>query len=275
VLELVPGESLDITLARGALQMDEALGVCAQIAAGVQAAHDQGILHRDLKPANIRRTPQGRVKVLDFGLAKALMPAGPSGDPMMSPTITHEGTIAGSILGTASYMSPEQARGKALDRRSDVWSFGCVLYEALAGRRAFPGETNLRRDREGDPRGAGLEPAAKDPAARHPPAPRPLPPERPERRIRDIGDARLEMAEALAARPGRTPKEPPRRRPAPRARAEGAAAAAARGTHGRGRGGRRLGARLLMAPVPAASPARSVRLEMVLPQERRWLRGAS
>jgi eukaryotic-like serine/threonine-protein kinase len=199
VLELVPGESLDVTLARGALQMDEALGVCAQIAAGVQAAHDQGILHRDLKPANIRRTPQGRVKVLDFGLGKALLSSSPSGDPMLSPTITHEGTIAGSILGTASYMSPEQARGKPLDRRSDVWSFGCILYESLAGQRAFPGETIsdvIAKVIQSEPDWNLL--------------PKTLPPgirrllgrclqKDSERRIRDIGDARLEMAEALAA----------------------------------------------------------------------------
>ena len=198
VLELVPGESLDVTLARGALPMDEALGVCAQIAAGVQAAHDQGILHRDLKPANIRRTPQGRVKVLDFGLGKALLPGTPS-DPTMSPTITHEGTIAGSILGTASYMSPEQARGKVLDKRSDVWSFGCVLYEALAGRRAFPGETIsdvIAKVISGEPDWS-LLPAKLPPGIRRLIA-RCLQKD-PEQRLRDIGDARLEMAETLAA----------------------------------------------------------------------------
>ena len=199
VLEMVPGESLDVTLARGPLAMDEALGVCAQIAAGVQAAHDQGILHRDLKPANIRRTPQGRVKVLDFGLGKALMNAGPSGDPMMSPTITQQGTIAGSILGTASYMSPEQARGKTLDRRSDVWSFGCILYETLAGERAFPGETIsdvIAKVILGEPDWSLLPKSLPSGIRRL--LGRCLQKDS-EKRIRDIGDARLEMAEALAA----------------------------------------------------------------------------
>jgi serine/threonine-protein kinase len=270
VLELVPGESLDRTLAAGALQMDEALGVCAQIAAGVQAAHDQGILHRDLKPANIRRTPQGRVKVLDFGLAKALMPGGsPSGDPMMSPTITHEGTIAGSILGTASYMSPEQARGKTLDRRSDVWSFGCVLYEALAGRRAFPGETIsdvIAKVIQGEP-DWNLLPAHLPPGVRRLLV-RCLQKD-PERRIRDIGDARLEMAEALAAphaEEGLAAAPAAAHGAAPRALrwqmvaglAAALVAAAAAGA---------WGARLLMAPAPAASAGRSIRLDMGLPQD--------
>jgi len=201
VLELVGGESLDRTLLRGALPIDEALKVGEEIAAGLQTAHEQGILHRDLKPANIRRTPEGRVKILDFGLAKALMSRGASGDPAMSPTITHEGTIAGSILGTASYMSPEQARGKTVDRRSDVWSFGCVLYEALTGRRAFPGETIsdvIARVIQTEPDWSQL-PAALPATVRrlltrclH---------KDPDRRLRDIGDARLEIQEALAAPP--------------------------------------------------------------------------
>jgi len=201
VLELVAGESLDRTLVRGALPIDEALRVGEEIAAGLQTAHEQGILHRDLKPANIRRTPEGRVKILDFGLAKALMSQGSSGDPAMSPTITHQGTIAGSILGTASYMSPEQARGKAVDRRTDVWSFGCVLYEALTGRRAFPGETIsdvIARVIQTDPDWSRLPTAL--PATVRRLLQRCLHKD-PDRRLRDIGDARLEIQEALAAPP--------------------------------------------------------------------------
>ena len=204
VLELVTGESLDKTLQRGPLPVDEALRVCEQIAAGLQEAHEQGILHRDLKPANIRRTPDGRVKVLDFGLAKALMPQGSAGDPAMSPTITTAGTIAGSILGTASYMSPEQARGKPLDRRTDVWSFGCVLFEALSGQRAFPGETIsdvIARVIQTEPDASLLPPQL--PAGIRRLLSRCLQKD-PGRRLRDIGDARFEIQEAMAAPPGST-----------------------------------------------------------------------
>jgi hypothetical protein len=199
VLELVSGEPLDATLARGALPMVEALEVAEQVAAGLQTAHEQGILHRDLKPANIRRTPAGRVKILDFGLAKALLTQGPSGDPAMSPTITHAGTIAGSVLGTASYMSPEQARGRTLDRRTDVWSFGCVVYEILTGRRAFPGETVsdvIARVIQSDPDWTALPQALPETLRRL--LIRCLQKD-PERRLRDIGDLRLEIRDALAA----------------------------------------------------------------------------
>ncbi len=141
-LELVEGEDLARVLSRGAMAQDDALKIAVQIAAALEAAHDSGIVHRDLKPANIVLTPSGKVKVLDFGLAKALAPGPASGsDPTFSPTMTSAGTVAGMILGTAGYMSPEQARGKPVDRRADVWAFGCILYEMLAGRRTFDGET--------------------------------------------------------------------------------------------------------------------------------------
>ncbi|MFN2387394.1 MAG: protein kinase [Thermoanaerobaculia bacterium] len=140
VLELIPGETLAERIAAGPLPLDEAVGVCRQIARAVEAAHQNGVLHRDLKPANIKITPDGTVKVLDFGLAKAFSAEGSWG-VSHSPTITTGGTRDGVLLGTAAYMSPEQARGKPLDARSDVWSFGCVLYEALTGERAFPGDT--------------------------------------------------------------------------------------------------------------------------------------
>jgi serine/threonine protein kinase len=139
ILELVEGETLSERLSRGPLPLDEALTVARQIAEGVEAAHDKGVIHRDLKPANIRITPEGRVKVLDFGLAKIYEPASSSSANLSnSPTLSALQTAGGIILGTAPYMSPEQARGKDVDRRADIWAFGCVLYEMLTGRQTFP-----------------------------------------------------------------------------------------------------------------------------------------
>ena len=142
VMELVEGEDLAQRLTRGAIPLDEALPIARQIAEALEAAHEQGIIHRDLKPANIKVRPDGAVKVLDFGLAKALEPAaGSSADAMASPTITSPAiTRMGIILGTAAYMSPEQVKGRQADKRSDVWAFGAVLYEMLSGRRAFKGD---------------------------------------------------------------------------------------------------------------------------------------
>src|SRR5262245_45657385 len=141
VMELVEGEDLAQRIARGAIPIDEALPIAKQIADALEAAHEQGIIHRDLKPANIKVRPDGTVKVLDFGLAKALEPAGGAPNVTQSPTITTPAmTQAGMILGTAAYMSPEQAKGLAADKRSDVWAYGCVLYEMLTGKRAFEGE---------------------------------------------------------------------------------------------------------------------------------------
>jgi serine/threonine protein kinase len=162
VMELVDGATLAERLRRpeglpvgpSGLPIDEALRIARQVAEALQAAHEKGIIHRDLKPANIALTTDGQVKVLDFGLAKALddvgrvLPSGPAGskeqDPAYavanSPTLSMAATQAGMILGTAAYMSPEQAKGRAADKRSDVWAFGCVLYEMLTGHRAFEGE---------------------------------------------------------------------------------------------------------------------------------------
>jgi Tol biopolymer transport system component len=141
-MELVPGEDLAARIARGAISVDEATVLARKIADALEYAHEHGIVHRDLKPANIKITPDGDVKVLDFGLAKAMDPGGESSvSAMNSPTLTARATAAGVILGTAAYMSPEQARGKTVDKRADNWAFGCVLYEMLVGGRLFDGET--------------------------------------------------------------------------------------------------------------------------------------
>jgi serine/threonine-protein kinase len=136
VMELVPGETLAQRIGRARLSLEDALPAFGQIADALEAAHERGILHRDLKPANVKITPQGRIKVLDFGLARVFRGEG-SAPPSESPTLTRE--PAGRVAGTAAYMSPEQARGLDVDQRSDIWSFGCVLYEALVGRPAFAG----------------------------------------------------------------------------------------------------------------------------------------
>jgi Tol biopolymer transport system component len=155
VLELVEGQTLAETIAHGSgpsrgLPLEEALTIARQLAEALEAAHEKGIVHRDLKPANIKITPEGKVKVLDFGLAKAMEPDGASGPGRaggpgglsLSPTLSVHATYAGVILGTAAYMSPEQARGKPVDRRTDIWAFGCVLFEMLTGRQTFDaGET--------------------------------------------------------------------------------------------------------------------------------------
>jgi len=142
VMELVEGEDLSKIIARGAMPIAESLPIARQIAEALEAAHEQGIIHRDLKPANIKVRPDGAVKVLDFGLAKALVANASSAtaDAMNSPTLTARATEIGTILGTAAYMAPEQARGKVVGHRADVWAFGCVLYEMLTGARAFSGD---------------------------------------------------------------------------------------------------------------------------------------
>ena len=139
VLELVEGPTLADRISKGPIPVDEALPIAKQIAEALEAAHEAGVIHRDLKPANIKVKDDGTVKVLDFGLAKALDTT-PEGDPSQSPTLTAAATQMGVIMGTAAYMSPEQARGKTVDKRADIWSFGVVFYEMLTGQRAFQGE---------------------------------------------------------------------------------------------------------------------------------------
>jgi eukaryotic-like serine/threonine-protein kinase len=141
VLELVEGETLAERLRRGSVPVVEALAIARQIADALEAAHERSIVHRDLKPANVKITPDGQVKVLDFGLAKAVVSNTTGPDLSQSPTSTTSNTSEGAILGTAAYMSPEQARGKTVDKRTDIWAYGCVLYELLTGRKAFAGET--------------------------------------------------------------------------------------------------------------------------------------
>jgi serine/threonine-protein kinase len=194
VLELVPGETLASRIARGPLPPDEAREIARQVAEGLEAAHEAGVLHRDLKPANIQITPEGQAKILDFGLAKAADGSAAASDSSLSPTRTRMGTSSGVLLGTAPYMSPEQARGKALDRRADIWAFGCVLYECLTGRAPFRGETIsdvLAKVIEREPDWALL------------PAPTPPDLQRllrrcldkdPRRRLRDIGEARVALS---------------------------------------------------------------------------------
>jgi serine/threonine protein kinase len=139
VLELVEGETLADRIARGPIPVEEALNIAKSICEALEAAHEKGIIHRDLKPANVKITPDGKVKVLDFGLARA-MEAGSIGTNLSNSPTLLSGTMGGMIVGTAAYMSPEQARGRAADQRSDVFAFGCVLYEMLTSRQAFQGE---------------------------------------------------------------------------------------------------------------------------------------
>jgi serine/threonine protein kinase len=141
VLELVEGETLAQRLGKEALPVEEALGVCRQIAEGLEAAHEKGVIHRDLKPTNLMITEGDKVKILDFGLAKALAGEARGVDSSQSPTLTEAMTRPGVILGTPAYMSPGQAKGKSADKRADIWACGCILYECLAGKGAFEGDT--------------------------------------------------------------------------------------------------------------------------------------
>jgi Tol biopolymer transport system component len=206
VMELVEGEDLAQRIARGAIPVAEALPIAKQMADALEAAHEQGIIHRDLKPANIKVRRDGTVKVLDFGLAKAMEPTGVASPSVsQSPTITTPAmTHAGMILGTAAYMSPEQARGKTVDTRADIWAFGCVLYEMLTGQRAFDGEgvsETMARVIEREPNWARL-PATLSPALRTY-ITRCLQKD-PRQRVQAIGDVRLALDGAFETSVGQT-----------------------------------------------------------------------
>jgi Tol biopolymer transport system component len=207
VMELVPGQTLAERIGKGALPIAETLKIAGQIAEALEAAHEKGVIHRDLKPANVKVTPEGRVKVLDFGLAKAFIGDG-SQDLSQAPTLSEEGRI----LGTPAYMSPEQARGLPVDKRTDIWAFGCVLYEMLTGHKPFAGPTLsdilaaiLKHEPDWNALPEQTPPKIRDLLRR-------CLQKDAQRRLRDIGDARPEIEESLAA-----PAEPAASRALPKA----------------------------------------------------------
>jgi Tol biopolymer transport system component len=213
VLELALGEDLAERLKRGAIPVTEALPIARQIAEALEEAHEKGIVHRDLKPGNVKLTPDGKVKVLDFGLAKAFAgdAAAPSADLSESPTLAHTGTQAGFILGTAAYMSPEQARAKPVDRRADIWAFGVVLFEMLTGKALFGGETItdvLAAVVREEPDWAALPPATPD-AVRH--LLRRCLTRDPRQRLQAIAEARIALEAPGATTPGEGVRAPTRR----------------------------------------------------------------
>ena len=202
VMELVLGETLAERIRKGPLPLEQALKIASQIAEALEAAHEKGVIHRDLKPANVKVTPEGRVKVLDFGLAKAFASRL---DQSHASTLTAMGTEDGRILGTSAYMSPEQARGKPIDKRTDIWAFGCVFYELLTGKQAFRGETTqdtIAAVLEHDPDWEALKPPT--PATICDLLRRCLQKD-PQRRLRDFGDARIELEETLIPRAATEP----------------------------------------------------------------------
>src|SRR5277367_2622677 len=201
VMELVEGPTLADRIRSGPIPIDEALRIAKQMCEALEYAHERGIVHRDLKPANLKVTNDDAVKVLDFGLAKAIEGDAASVDISTSPTMSRMATLAGVLLGTAAYMSPEQAKGKAVDRRADIWAFGCVLYEMLTGHLAFSGETVT------DTLAAVI---MKDPDWSQLPTATPVRvrvllqrclQKDPKQRLRDIGDARISLEEVLSGAP--------------------------------------------------------------------------
>jgi Tol biopolymer transport system component len=200
IMELVTGETLADRIKReGAIPVEEALKLAVQIAEALEAAHERGIIHRDLKPANVKVTSEGKVKVLDFGLAKAFAGKTPDSNPSQSPTLSAVATMQGVLLGTAAYMSPEQARGKPVDKRTDIWAFGCVLYELLTGKQAFNGEdvtailaAVVRAEPDWQALPAATAAKIRDLLRRCLQKDKAL-------RMRDAGDLLIEIQEALAA----------------------------------------------------------------------------
>jgi Tol biopolymer transport system component len=210
VMELVEGPTLADRISRGPVPLEEALLIVRQIAEALEAAHERGVVHRDLKPANVKLTKDGSVKILDFGLAKVWQGDASRGDLADSPTISEVATQAGVLLGTAAYMAPEQAKGKAVDKRADIWAFGCVLYEMLTGQMAFGGETvteTLAAVLKNEPEWSLL------PAATPPPVQmllRRCLQKEVRQRLQAIGDARLVLEEVLSGAPEPSPAAPAR-----------------------------------------------------------------
>lgn len=201
VMELVEGPTLAERIKRGALPLEEALPAAKQIAEGLEYAHERGIIHRDLKPSNVKLTPDGQVKILDFGLAKALEGETSGEELQNSPTLSAAATRLGVLLGTAAYMSPEQARGKRVDRRADIWAFGCVLYEMLTGQGAFSGETTsdvlacvIRAEPDWSAVPSSTPRRIRDLLRR-------CLQKDPRQRLRDVGDARIAIEEVLTGAP--------------------------------------------------------------------------
>src|SRR5271154_755769 len=198
VMELVEGPTLADRIKQGPIPIDETLRIAKQISDALEYAHERGIVHRDLKPANVKVTNDDAVKVLDFGLAKAIEGDASSIDISTSPTMSRMATLAGVLLGTAAYMSPEQAKGKPVDRRADIWAFGCVLYEMLTGKMAFRGETvtdTLAAVIKEEPDWSRLP--AGTPVRVRVLLQRCLQKD-PKQRLRDIGDARISLEEVLS-----------------------------------------------------------------------------
>jgi len=257
VMELVEGPTLADRIKQGPIPVDESVRIAKQIADALEYAHERGIIHRDLKPANVKVTNDDAVKVLDFGLAKALEGDPSSIDISTSPTISRMATMQGVLLGTAAYMSPEQAKAKTVDRRADIWAFGCVLYEMLTGKQAFTGETvtdTLASIIKEEPDLAKLP--ATTPMRVRVLLQRCLQKD-PKQRLRDIGDARISLEEVLSGAPEGTPTSPPAtpawRRAVPWAGMVIFALVAA------------LLAFVQLRPVPLTSPD-AVRFEIPMPQ---------
>jgi hypothetical protein len=257
VMELVEGPTLADRIKQGAIPLEEALPIARQVADALEAAHEKGIIHRDLKPANIKITPDGVVKVLDFGLAKMVEPAAAAGSPDESPTVAMGATRVGQIMGTAAYMAPEQARGKVVDKRADIWAFGVVLYEMLTGQALFasgdtlpdtiaavmtrePDWNALPKDTPPHVRRLLRRCLCKD--ARN--------------RLRDIGDARIALEEGCDTTPEGASRTPPNRlrRALPWAMAAAAAIIAAWTVGHRGEGARREVMHLDISYPPNVEP---------------------